>query len=68
MIAGLAAMFAVWLWTPIAWTWYSFIGAGMTVAVAWVLSFVFAHGRRIGGAASHRRENLLRSAVWNPQS
>jgi len=42
MIAGLAAMFGVWLWTPIAWTWYSFIGAGMTVAVAWMLSFVFA--------------------------
>jgi SSS family solute:Na+ symporter len=42
MIAGLGTMFAVWLWTPIAWTWYSFIGAGMTVAVAWVLSFVLA--------------------------
>jgi SSS family solute:Na+ symporter len=41
MIAGLAAMFVVWLRTPIAWTWYSFIGAGVTVAVAWVLSFVF---------------------------
>jgi solute:Na+ symporter, SSS family len=41
MIAGLAAMFAVWRWTTVAWTWYSFIGAGMTIAVAWVLSFVF---------------------------
>jgi SSS family solute:Na+ symporter len=47
MIAGLTAMFAVWLWTPIAWTWYSFIGAGMTVAVAWVLSFVLAPSHEI---------------------
>lgn len=47
MIAGLTAMFAVWLWTPIAWTWYSFIGAGMTVGVAWVLSFVLAPSHEI---------------------
>jgi SSS family solute:Na+ symporter len=42
MIAGLAAMFVVWLRTPIAWTWYAFVGAGVTVVVAWALSFVFA--------------------------
>lgn len=40
MIAGLAAMVVVWAATPIAWTWYVFIGSSVTVAVAWALSFV----------------------------
>jgi SSS family transporter len=40
MIAGLAAMVVVWGATPIAWTWYVFIGSSVTVVVAWVLSFV----------------------------
>ncbi len=38
MIAGLVTMTAVWGWTPIAFTWYVFIGAMTTVAVAWLLS------------------------------
>jgi SSS family solute:Na+ symporter len=40
MIVGLVAMAAVWAWTPIAWTWYVFIGSAVTVMVAWVLSLV----------------------------
>jgi solute:Na+ symporter, SSS family len=40
MIVGLVAMVIVWGWTPIAWTWYVFIGSSVTVAVAWTLSFV----------------------------
>jgi solute:Na+ symporter, SSS family len=40
MIAGLATMVYVWASTPIAWTWYVFIGASVTVAVAWGLSFL----------------------------
>ena len=38
MIAGLTAMTIVWGWSlPIAFTWYVFIGASTTVAVAWLL-------------------------------
>jgi SSS family solute:Na+ symporter len=42
MLAGLGAMLAVWLWTPVAWTWYVFVGASMTVVVAWIFSFVLS--------------------------
>lgn len=38
MIAGLAAMTLVWAFTTTAWTWYVFIGAVTTVAVAWLLA------------------------------
>jgi solute:Na+ symporter, SSS family len=34
MIAGLAVMTVVWGWTPIAFTWYIFIGASITAIVA----------------------------------
>jgi solute:Na+ symporter, SSS family len=40
MIAGLAAMIGVWGWTPLAWTWYVFVGASVTITVAWLLSLV----------------------------
>jgi SSS family transporter len=40
MIAGLITMTYVWAWTTIAFTWYVFIGATTTCAVAWVLSRV----------------------------
>src|SRR5262245_29347998 len=36
MLAGLAVMTVVWGWTPIAFTWYIFIGAATTVGVAWL--------------------------------
>jgi len=38
MIVGLVTMTAVWAWTTVAFTWYVFIGATTTCAVAWVLS------------------------------
>jgi Na+/proline symporter len=36
MLAGLIVMTVVWGWTPLAFTWYIFIGASATVASAWV--------------------------------
>jgi solute:Na+ symporter, SSS family len=38
MIAGLVVMTVVWAWTPVAFTWYVFIGAVTTCAVAWAVS------------------------------
>jgi solute:Na+ symporter, SSS family len=38
MIVGLVTMTVVWAWTPVAFTWYVFIGAVTTCAVAWLLS------------------------------
>jgi hypothetical protein len=38
MIAGLITMTAVWGWTSVAFTWYVFIGAVTTCAVAWLMS------------------------------
>jgi len=38
MIAGLVTMTIVWGVTTIAFTWYVFIGAATTIAVAWLLS------------------------------
>jgi hypothetical protein len=41
MMAGLVAMTVVWGWSlPIAFTWYVFIGAVVTVIVAWAVHFV----------------------------
>jgi SSS family solute:Na+ symporter len=40
MLAGLAVMTVVWAWTTTAFTWYVFIGATSTVAVAWVVHTV----------------------------
>jgi len=37
MVAGLVVMTVVWGWTPIAFTWYVFIGAATTVAMAWLI-------------------------------
>jgi solute:Na+ symporter, SSS family len=37
---GLATMTAVWAFTPLAWTWYVFVGTLTTCATAWVLSAV----------------------------
>jgi SSS family solute:Na+ symporter len=42
MIVGLAVMTVVWAWTPVAFTWYVFIGAVTTCAVAWLLSLTTA--------------------------
>ena len=40
MIAGLIVMTIVWAWTPVAFTWYVFIGAITTCAVAWIMSLL----------------------------
>jgi SSS family solute:Na+ symporter len=40
MIVGLVAMTAVWGWTPIAFTWYVFIGAATTCVTALIASAV----------------------------
>ena len=38
MLAGLAAMTFVWGWSlPIAFTWYVFLGAGVTALIAWTV-------------------------------
>jgi Na+/proline symporter len=50
MIAGLVTMTAVWAWTSVAFTWYVFIGAVTTCAVAWVMSRSF--GRSTAPAAA----------------
>jgi SSS family transporter len=42
MIVGLVTMTVVWAWTPIAFTWYVFIGAVTTCVVAWLLSLASA--------------------------
>jgi hypothetical protein len=36
MVAGLATMTVVWAATPVAFTWYVFIGASTTCLVAWI--------------------------------
>src|SRR5262245_60157685 len=46
MIVGLATMTAVWAWTPVAFTWYVFIGAATPCAVAWLLSLSVARQPR----------------------
>jgi SSS family transporter len=40
MVAGLLVMFFVKVYTPIAWTWYVFIGTTVTISVGYVASFV----------------------------
>jgi solute:Na+ symporter, SSS family len=50
MIAGLAVMTIVWGWTPVAFTWYVFIGAATTVVVAWL-----GHAAGVLGATADGR-------------
>jgi SSS family solute:Na+ symporter len=50
MIVGLVVMTVVWAWTPVAFTWYVFIGAVTTCAVAWLLSLTTASGARDAAA------------------
>jgi Na+/proline symporter len=38
MLAGIAAVTSVWLWTPLAWPWYAVVGSLTTLAVGYVLS------------------------------
>jgi SSS family solute:Na+ symporter len=54
MITGLVVMTVVWGWTPVAFTWYVFIGAATTCAVAWVLSKFLPPSRHSPAAAQER--------------
>jgi hypothetical protein len=38
MAVGLATMTAVWALTPLAWTWYVFVGAAATCGTAGLLT------------------------------
>jgi len=38
MLSGIAAVTAVWLWTPLAWPWYAVVGSLTTVAVGVLLA------------------------------
>jgi SSS family transporter len=40
MITGIAVLFWVWAWTPLAFTWYAFLGAVVTGGVALAASLV----------------------------
>jgi hypothetical protein len=40
MLAGLTVMTVVWGWTTVAFTWYVFIGATTTAAIAWIAHMV----------------------------
>jgi SSS family transporter len=42
MIAGLTTMTVVWAWTPVAFTWYVFIGAFTTCLIAWLFTIAFS--------------------------
>jgi Na+/proline symporter len=42
MLAGLVVMSMVWAWTPVAFTWYVFIGAVTTCLTAWLLTIAFS--------------------------
>lgn len=41
MIVGIALLVYLWLATPLAWTWYAFVGAAVTALVAFALTPVF---------------------------
>jgi solute:Na+ symporter, SSS family len=42
MLVSIAVMLYISFRTPIAWTWFVFIGSAITLVVAWIASFAFA--------------------------
>lgn len=42
MISVLLLMLYIRFFTPLAWTWYAFVGSLMTLLLAWLLSFIFS--------------------------
>jgi SSS family solute:Na+ symporter len=42
MLVSMVAMLYIYFYTPIAWTWYVFIGSGITLIAAWLASLAFA--------------------------
>ena len=73
MIVGLIVMTVVWGWTPVAFTWYVFIGAVTTCAVAWLLSSTTAPRATetsphdaLARAAVGARARVARACVLRP--
>lgn len=60
MIASMAVMLYIRFATSIAWTWYVFIGSGVTLLVAWLAGFFFA------AETKARRDELAPNAVDDP--
>jgi Na+/proline symporter len=52
MLASAALMFYIFMRTPIAWTWYVFIGSLTTLFVAWAASFVFRSNETKNGSSA----------------
>ncbi len=46
MVTSIVCMLMIRFMTPIAWTWYVLIGSLITLAVAWLASFMFASSAR----------------------
>jgi hypothetical protein len=42
MLVSIIAMLYIFFATTIAWTWYVFIGSGITLVVSWLASLAFA--------------------------
>lgn len=57
MVVSLATMLYIYFATRIAWTWYVLIGSGITLLIAWLASFAFAH------APKNRQDQLAPRAV-----
>jgi SSS family solute:Na+ symporter len=57
MVVSMAAMLYIYFVTRIAWTWYVFIGSGITLVVAWLASLAFA------SAPKSRQDELAPRAV-----
>ncbi len=51
MISTLLLMLYIRFFTPLAWTWYAFVGSLTTLLLAWLFSFVFSRGLSAKDAA-----------------
>ena len=51
MISTLLLMLYIRFFTPLAWTWYAFVGSLTTLLLAWLFSFVFSRGLSAKNAA-----------------
>ena len=46
MLVGLGVLTWVWTTTPVAWTWYAFLGSSVTALSAWLASLLLPRRRR----------------------
>lgn len=53
MIAGLATMFYVWGFTPLAWTWYVLVGTIVTFTVGSLVSLLDKSPQQMGTTGAH---------------